>query len=26
MKKLEITLETYKAPYTPGRLPDWNGN
>jgi len=23
VKKLEATLEQYKAPYTPGRLPEW---
>lgn len=26
MKNLENILETNKAPYTPGRLPDWQGN
>lgn len=26
IKNLEIILETNKAPYTPGRLPDWSGN
>lgn len=26
MKALENLLEASKAPYTPGRLPEWNGN
>lgn len=26
IKKLEDALEKSKAPYTPGRLPEWNGN
>ena len=26
IKQLEIILEKYKAPYTPGRLPDWKKN
>jgi photosystem II stability/assembly factor-like uncharacterized protein len=26
MKNLENILETNKAPYTPGRMPDWQGN
>jgi len=26
MKNLENILDTNKAPYTPGRLPEWNGN
>jgi hypothetical protein len=26
IKNIENTLEQNKAPYTPGRLPDWNGN
>jgi photosystem II stability/assembly factor-like uncharacterized protein len=26
MKNLENTLDTNNAPYTPGRLPDWQGN
>lgn len=26
MKNLENILETNKAPYTPGRLPEWQGN
>ena len=26
IKQLEVILEKYKAPYTPGRLPDWKKN
>lgn len=26
IRKLENILESNKAPYTPGRLPEWNGN
>lgn len=26
IKKLEDVLEKNKAPYTPGRLPEWKGN
>ncbi|MEO6539879.1 MAG: hypothetical protein ABIN74_02765, partial [Ferruginibacter sp.] len=26
IKNIENTLEQNKAPYTPGRLPDWQGN